>query len=99
VQHALLKIMESALVKLKSGGHFDTTETLFICGGSFVSIDEILAETHAFGFIATEDTEDQKILDHLNARIKPTDLFRFGLSPSSPVGCRSSRACGRSAAK
>jgi ATP-dependent Clp protease ATP-binding subunit ClpX len=81
VQHALLKIMESALVKLKSGGHFDTTETLFICGGAFVGIDEILAETHAFGFIATEDAEDQKILDRLNARIKPSDLFRFGLIP------------------
>jgi len=81
VQHALLKIMEGAPVKLKGGGHFDTTETLFICGGAFVGIDEILADTHAFGFIATGEDDNQKILDRLNARIKPTDLLRFGLIP------------------
>lgn len=81
VQHALLKIMEGAPVKLKGGGHFDTTETLFICGGAFVGIDEILAQTHTFGFIATSDDDNQKILDRLNARIKPTDLFRYGLIP------------------
>ncbi|NWG30720.1 MAG: AAA family ATPase [Rhodocyclaceae bacterium] len=81
VQHALLKIMEGAPVKLKSGGHFDTTETLFICGGAFVGIDEILSQTHTFGFIATGEDDNQKILDRLNARIKPTDLFRYGLIP------------------
>jgi ATP-dependent Clp protease ATP-binding subunit ClpX len=81
VQHALLKIMEGAPVKLKGGGHFDTTETLFICGGAFVGIDEILAQTHTFGFIATGEDDNQKVLDRLNARIKPTDLFRFGLIP------------------
>lgn len=81
VQHALLKIMEGAPVKLKAGGHFDTTETLFICGGAFVGIDEILSQTHTFGFIATGEDDNQKILDRLNARIKPTDLFRYGLIP------------------
>jgi ATP-dependent Clp protease ATP-binding subunit ClpX len=81
VQHALLKIMEGAPVKLKAGGHFDTTETLFICGGAFSGIDEILAQTHTFGFIATGEDDNQKILDRLNARIKPTDLFRYGLIP------------------
>ena len=81
VQHALLKIMEGAPVKLKGGGHFDTTETLFVCGGAFVGIDEILAQTHTFGFIATGEDDNQKVLDRLNARIKPTDLFRFGLIP------------------
>lgn len=84
VQHALLKIMEGAPVKLKglgAGSHFDTTETLFICGGAFVGIDEILSQTHTFGFIATGEDDNQKILDRLNARIKPTDLFKFGLIP------------------
>jgi ATP-dependent Clp protease ATP-binding subunit ClpX len=81
VQHALLKIMEGAPVKLKSGGHFDSTETLFICGGAFVGIDEILSQTHTFGFIATGEDDNQKVLDRLNARIKPTDLFKFGLIP------------------
>jgi len=81
VQHALLKIMEGAPVKLKSGSHIDTTQILFICGGAFVGIDEILAQTHTFGFIATGEDDNQKVLDRLNARIKPTDLFKFGLIP------------------
>ena len=81
VQHALLKIMEGAPVKLKNGGHIDTTQILFICGGAFVGLDEILAQTHTFGFIATGDDDNQKVLDRLNARVKPTDLAVFGLIP------------------
>ena len=53
VQHALLKIMEGALVRLKGGQTIDTTQILFICGGAFVGLECILAETQAFGFIAT----------------------------------------------
>jgi ATP-dependent Clp protease ATP-binding subunit ClpX len=84
VQHALLKIMEGAPVKLKGKdgtSHIDTTNILFICGGAFVGIEEILADTHSFGFISTADDDNQKVLDRLNARIKPTDLFTFGLIP------------------
>jgi ATP-dependent Clp protease ATP-binding subunit ClpX len=81
VQHALLKIMEGAPVKLKDGRHIDTTQILFICGGAFVGIDQILADTHAYGFIATGDEDNQQVLDRLNARVKPTDLFQFGLIP------------------
>jgi ATP-dependent Clp protease ATP-binding subunit ClpX len=39
VQHALLKIMEGAPVKLKESAYIDTTEILFICGGAFVGIE------------------------------------------------------------
>ncbi len=81
VQHALLKIMEGAPVKLKDGRHIDTTQILFICGGAFVGLDHILTKTHTFGFISTTAGDDQKILDRLNARIKPTDLLEFGLIP------------------
>ena len=81
VQHALLKIMEGAPVRLKSGQHIDTTHILFICGGAFVGLDNILTKTHSFGFISTNDGEDQKILERLNARVKPTDLLEFGLIP------------------
>src|SRR5574343_277558 len=81
VQHALLKIMEGAPVKLKDGRHIDTTHILFICGGAFVGLDHILTRTHTFGFIATQSGDDQKILERLNARIKPTDLLEFGLIP------------------
>lgn len=81
VQNALLKIMEGGPVKLKGATYLDTTHILFICGGAFVGIDKILTKTHAFGFIATSEDDNQKILDRLNARIKPTDLFEFGLIP------------------
>ena len=81
VQHALLKIMEGAPVRLNDGQHIDTTHILFICGGAFVGLDKILTKTHTFGFISTNDGDDQKILERLNARVKPTDLLEFGLIP------------------
>ncbi|MGE5472430.1 MAG: ATP-dependent Clp protease ATP-binding subunit ClpX [Bacteroidota bacterium] len=81
VQHALLKIMEGAPVRLKDGRHIDTTHILFICGGAFVGLEHILTQTHTFGFISTNDGDDQKILERLNARVKPTDLLEFGLIP------------------
>jgi ATP-dependent Clp protease ATP-binding subunit ClpX len=81
VQHALLKIMEGAPVKLASGQYVDTTDILFICGGAFVGLDEIMSQTHGYGFISTSRADDQKILDRLNSRVKPTDLFTFGLIP------------------
>jgi len=81
VQHALLKIMEGAQVKVGSG-YVDTTDILFICGGAFVGLDEIIAsQTHGYGFIATSTGENQRILDRLNTRVKPTDLFTYGLIP------------------
>jgi len=81
VQNALLKIMEGAPVRLRDGRYIDTTDVLFICGGAFVGLDQILTRTHSFGFIATSEDDNQRILDRLNARVKPTDLFEFGLIP------------------
>ena len=81
VQHALLKIMEGAPVHLKGDIFLDTTNILFICGGAFVGLENIMSKTHGYGFIATSDSDDQNILDRLNKRVKPTDLFEFGLIP------------------
>jgi ATP-dependent Clp protease ATP-binding subunit ClpX len=81
VQNALLKIMEGTPVKLKGERYLDTSHILFICGGAFVGLEQILARTHSFGFISTAEDDNQKILDRLNARVKPTDLFEFGLIP------------------
>ena len=81
VQHALLKIMEGAPVKFADGRYIDTTNILFICGGAFVGLEKIMSKTHGFGFIATSDSDDQNILERLNKRVKPTDLFEFGLIP------------------
>ena len=82
VQHALLKIMEGAPVKLSDGRVVDTTDILFICGGAFVGLDDIIkSQTHGYGFIATSRSDNQRILDRLNSRVKPTDLFEYGLIP------------------
>lgn len=81
VQHALLKITEGSRVKLGNGQDIDTTDILFICGGAFVGLENITANTHSFGFISTSDGDSQQILDRLNSRTKPTDLFAFGLIP------------------
>jgi ATP-dependent Clp protease ATP-binding subunit ClpX len=57
---------------------------LFICGGAFVGLGEIISQSHNYGFIATteDDTRNkQRILERLNTRVKPTDLFAFGLIP------------------
>ena len=81
VQHALLKIMEGSPVKLQNGQYIDTTNILFICGGAFVGLENIMTKTHGFGFISTSGDDNQNILDRLNKRVKPTDLFEFGLIP------------------
>jgi ATP-dependent Clp protease ATP-binding subunit ClpX len=81
VQHALLKIMEGSPVKLGSGQYIDTTNILFICGGAFVGLNEIMAQSNSYGYISTTEGDNKKIVESLNARIKPTDLFTFGLIP------------------
>ncbi len=81
VQHALLKIMEGSQVKLSDGQYIDTTRLLFICGGAFVGLDDIMSSARTYGFISTSQNDNKTILDRLNARVKPTDLFKFGLIP------------------
>jgi len=87
VQHALLRVMEGSLVRLRGSDadgqqrYIDTTGILFICGGAFVGLDDIMARNQSYGFISTAGTDDRTILDRLNARVKPTDLMLFGLIP------------------
>jgi ATP-dependent Clp protease ATP-binding subunit ClpX len=81
VQHSLLKIMEGSLVKLPSGQAIDTAHILFICGGAFVGLDDVIANSKAYGFISLTDGNNQKILDRLNSRVKPTNLIAYGLIP------------------
>ena len=81
VQHALLKIMEGAKVRLHDGRYVDTTDVLFVCGGAFVGLAEIMAQTKSLGYIATKDDDNRRILERLNSRVKPTDLFAYGLIP------------------
>ncbi len=81
VQHALLKIMEGSQVRLSEGQYIDTTNILFICGGAFVGLLEIVAQARAYKFISMVRDDTQKVLDRLNSRVKPTDLVTYGLIP------------------
>ena len=81
VQHALLKIMEGYPSKLGNSQYVDTTNILFICGGAFVGLEAIMSKTHGYGYISTTNDDNQNILDRLNTRVKPTDLFEYGLIP------------------
>ena len=81
VQHALLKIMEGSQVRLANANYIDTANILFICGGAFVGLTEIVTQARAYKFISMVRDDTQKILDRLNSRVKPTDLVTYGLIP------------------
>jgi ATP-dependent Clp protease ATP-binding subunit ClpX len=81
VQHALLKIMEGSQVRLPDAAYIDTTHILFICGGAFVGIEEILRDSQVFGFLSFSGKDNPGVLKTLNARVKPGDLRQFGLIP------------------
>ncbi|MDR2678526.1 MAG: AAA family ATPase [Zoogloeaceae bacterium] len=81
VQHALLKIMEGYPARFSDGRVMDTAGILFICGGAFVDLERIMARSHSFGYIAANQEDDAGVLARINNRVKPTDLFEFGLIP------------------
>ena len=92
VQQALLKIIESTVASVPPQGgrkhpqqeciRLDTTNILFICGGAFVGLDEIInkrKEKSSLGFgsfVANKTTEKSVV-----AEVTPQDLIKFGLIP------------------
>ncbi len=94
VQQALLKIIESTKASVPPQGgrkhphqellQIDTSNILFICGGAFVGLSDIIEKRvnkTSLGFNADIKKESEKNCSELIAEVQPHDLIKFGLIP------------------
>lgn len=94
VQQALLKIIEGTVATVsKQGGRkhpkeelvrIDTTNILFIVGGAFVGLEDIIRQrsgVKAMGFGANVVSQKSRSYSELLNEIQPEDLLKFGLIP------------------
>ena len=97
VQQALLRLLEGTVVSIKTGDSslmreskvdIDTKNILFICGGAFPAVEEIISRRlnknigSNMGFAVTSKTlETEAVTSNLLLHVTTDDLCEFGMIP------------------